>query len=205
MASPTPIAFVMGRSRGIGRQKAIDLAKNDYIARKMTEAGGTATAIPKDVRSHESVCALAEKLDHPYGQPDVLICDCDPSDLASIRKPEVEGRFIVLCLLFYSRFFRGKTVCAIGKVGTSVLVEGWEWIYREKGEEGNGRLLLYEKEKKGFEEGKRNGNWVIAARRGLFEVKMKHDHAGPITNLLFEEQDDEGSKVDSISVGKPMN
>ncbi len=30
MASPQPVALVVGASRGIGRQIAIDLAKNSY-------------------------------------------------------------------------------------------------------------------------------------------------------------------------------
>lgn len=30
MTSPKPVALVVGASRGLGRQIAIDLAKNDY-------------------------------------------------------------------------------------------------------------------------------------------------------------------------------
>lgn len=54
------------------------------------------------------------------------------------------GRIVVVCPPIYSRFFRGKTAYAVGKVGMSVLVQGlgmdFERLRREKGE-GEGLVV----------------------------------------------------------------
>lgn len=44
MTNQQPVALVVGASRGIGRQVAIDLSKNGY-------AGATATLIPAEPRA----------------------------------------------------------------------------------------------------------------------------------------------------------
>lgn len=43
------------------------------------------------------------------------------------------GRVIVVCPPIYSRFFRGKTTYAMGKVGMSVLVKGLAMDWEREG------------------------------------------------------------------------
>ncbi|KAJ8065621.1 hypothetical protein OCU04_006296 [Sclerotinia nivalis] len=179
------VALVIGASRGIGRQIAIDLAKNGYavivsakstsdasathpfppdpnssastistVCREIVESGGTATAIPCDVRNHTDISSLISQAISTYGRIDVLIYNSgaiyhssvlttplsrymlmesvNPNGLyASIqsciphwRDQNWKARIIVICPPIYSRFFRGKTAYAMGKVGMSVLVQG---------------------------------------------------------------------------------
>ncbi|KAJ4374270.1 hypothetical protein N0V83_003011 [Neocucurbitaria cava] len=89
---PTPqkqVALVVGASRGIGRQIAIDLAKEGYaalppdpnsrdstistVAREIQLAGGTASPIAVDVRSPTSIQALVSQTISIYGRLDVLV------------------------------------------------------------------------------------------------------------------------------------
>ncbi|KAK4040913.1 hypothetical protein C8A01DRAFT_45840 [Parachaetomium inaequale] len=184
--STRQVALVVGASRGIGRQIAIDLAKEGYavvvaaksttpeadlaklspfppdpnspkstittVAREITLAGGEATAIPVDTTSYASIQQLT------YARLDVLIYNSGAIWWAPVaatpmkrfqlmQRVNVEGlygavqealphlkrqdprgggpkRIVVVCPPIYSRFFRGKTAYAMGKVGMSVMVKG---------------------------------------------------------------------------------
>jgi len=189
--SDQPVALVVGASRGIGRQIAVDLAKNKYnvivaaktvsdpskplphkpdpkspestittVANEITSSGGSATAIQVDVRYPESVQSLVAQTIKTHGRLDVLVYNsgaihwnsventplkkfqlmqkvnpeglyatiqaCLPhlrSAVSSRHGPGV-GRIVVVSPPIYSRFFRGKTAYAMGKVGMSVLTKG---------------------------------------------------------------------------------
>ncbi|KAK3380214.1 hypothetical protein B0T24DRAFT_186369 [Lasiosphaeria ovina] len=194
-AAGKPVALVVGASRGIGRQVAIDLAANGYavvvaarsqsasgdgksekaaqfppdpnspqstittVAREIREAGGDAAAVPVDTRDFASVQALVARTVERYGHLDVLVYNSGAIWWASVedtpmarfqlmQSVNVEGlygavqaalphlkrssfsggggggRIVVVCPPIYSRFFRGKTAYAVGKVGMSVLVKG---------------------------------------------------------------------------------
>ncbi|KAH0606768.1 uncharacterized protein H6S33_003602 [Morchella sextelata] len=192
MAQPTPkVALVIGASRGIGRQVAIDLSKAGYtvvvsakstsdddgtkpfppdpnsrdstittVAREITELhGGKALAIPVDVQHIESIEALVSTTLSKLGRIDTVIYNSgaiwwgpisttplkrfqllqriNPEGLYKLIQTllpvfESQGwraRVIVVSPPIYSRFFRGKTAYAIGKVGMSVLTKGlaMEW------------------------------------------------------------------------------
>ncbi|GAB1320668.1 hypothetical protein MFIFM68171_10878 [Madurella fahalii] len=183
------VALVVGASRGIGRQVAIDLAKNGYamvvaaktttsaadlaklspfppnpnssqstittVAREITLAGGEATAIPVDTTNYASIQQLIAKTIETYSRLDVLIYNSGAIWWAPVsatpmkrfqlmQRVNVEGlygtvqealphlkrddgkggRIIVVSPPIYSRFFRGKTAYAIGKVGMSVFTKG---------------------------------------------------------------------------------
>ncbi|KAF6825182.1 short chain dehydrogenase [Colletotrichum musicola] len=184
MSQPKQVALVVGASRGIGRQVAIDLAKNGYavvvaakstsdaskvtpfppnpnsqqstistVAREIHEAGGVATPIVVDVRHPESVAKLVEQTIQTYSRLDVLVYNSGAIWWASVEdtppkrfqlmqrvnpeglyltlhaclphlKREGKGRIVVVSPPIYSRFFRGKTAYAMGKVGMSVLTKG---------------------------------------------------------------------------------
>ncbi|KAK4123580.1 NAD(P)-binding protein [Parathielavia appendiculata] len=176
------VALVVGASRGIGRQIAVDLAKEGYavvvaaksttpqpdlvnispfppdpnspqstiatVAREITLAGGEATAIPVDTTDYASIQRLA------YARLDVLIYNAGAIYWAPVSQTPMKrfrlmqrvnveglygtlqealphlttkkprGRIVVVSPPIYSRFFRGKTAYAVGKVGMSVLVKG---------------------------------------------------------------------------------
>ncbi|KAK1969513.1 short chain dehydrogenase [Colletotrichum sublineola] len=178
------VALVVGASRGIGRQIAIDLAKNGYtvvvaakttsdaskttpfppdpnsqqstvstVAREIHEAGGDATPIAVDVRNQDSVARMVEQTVERYGRLDVLVYNSGAIWWASVEdtppkrfqlmqrvnpeglyltlyaalphlKHRRRGRVVVVSPPIYSRFFRGKTAYAMGKVGMSVLTKG---------------------------------------------------------------------------------
>ncbi|KAI0506725.1 hypothetical protein F5B22DRAFT_622431 [Xylaria bambusicola] len=180
------VALVIGASRGIGRQVAIDLAlaEDGYrvvvaakstsdaksaspfppdpnspqstistVEREIREAGGNATAIAVDVRNFESVKRCVDKTVEMYGRLDVLVYNSGAIWWASVEdtpmkrfqlmqrvnpeglygavqaalpylKKNGNGRIIVVSPPIYSRFFRGKTAYAMGKVGMSVLTKG---------------------------------------------------------------------------------
>lgn len=193
--SPQPVALVVGASRGIGRQVAIDLAKNGYrvvvaaktvsdasktspfppdpnsqqstintVAREITEAGGVATPVQVDTRSAESIKGMIDTTVELYGAIDVLVYNPGAIWWASVQKTplkrfqlmqsvNVEGlyatiqaalpqfersnwkaRVIVVSPPIYSRFFRGKTAYAMGKVAMSVLTKGlaMDWVREGK-------------------------------------------------------------------------
>ncbi|ODM21938.1 hypothetical protein SI65_02782 [Aspergillus cristatus] len=185
MVATKNVALVVGSSRGIGRQIAIDLAKNGYavvvaakttsnayetvpfppdpnsshstintVEREIRESGGEASALPVDVRDVTQVENLVHESARIYGKLDVLVYNsgaiwwssvektpvkrfqlmqkvnpeglyaCVQAALPVFAKNEWKGRVIVVSPPIYSRFFRGKTAYAMGKVGMSVLTKG---------------------------------------------------------------------------------
>lgn len=210
MASAKQVALVVGASRGIGRQVALDLAKNGYngksgkrkdwqklkgsivvvaakttsnpsdlasfppdpnsasstintVEREIQQAGGDATAIEVDTRSSANVQTLIDQTVKQYGGLDVLIYNSGAIWWASVENtpmkrfqlmqkvnpeglygtiqaalPHFEangwkGRIIVVSPPIYSRFFRGKTAYAMGKVGMSVLTKGLAMDFEREG------------------------------------------------------------------------
>ncbi|KAK4202711.1 putative short chain dehydrogenase family protein [Triangularia verruculosa] len=187
-ATNKPVALVVGASRGIGRQVAIDLAKAGYhvivsaksttplsalttlspfppdpnsskstittVALEITNLGHSATAIPVDTTSQTSIENLINETFSQFGRIDVLIYNTgaiwwgpiattplkkflllqkvNPEGLytllhhalPALKASPLGGRIIVVCPPIYSRFFRGKTAYAMGKVAMSVLVKG---------------------------------------------------------------------------------
>ncbi|PYH87419.1 short chain dehydrogenase family protein [Aspergillus ellipticus CBS 707.79] len=190
-----PVALVVGASRGLGRQIAIDLARSGYtvilsakttsdaskttpfppspnspastintVAREITEAGGTAHAIPVDVRSVPQIERLvAETVRLTNGRLDVLVYNSGAIWWSSVANTPVKrfrlmqqvnpeglyatvqaalpvferngwrGRIVVVSPPIYSRFFRGKTGYAIGKIGMSVLTRGLAMDFERQG------------------------------------------------------------------------
>lgn len=53
-------------------------------------------------------------------------------------KERMKGRIVVVSPPIYSRFFRGKTAYAVGKVGMSVLTKGLAMDFERMGSEGEG-------------------------------------------------------------------
>ncbi|CUS15169.1 unnamed protein product [Tuber aestivum] len=192
------VALVIGASRGIGRQVAIDLARAGYIvvlaaksttdgpkpytfppdpnssqstittvAREISESGGTALAIPVDVRFEASINSLIQATLSKFSKIDLIIynsgaiywsaLDTTPTSrfrllqrvnpeglyitlqaiIPTFKKQGV-GRIVVVCPPIYSRFFRGKTAYAVGKVGMSVMVKGLAMDWERQGEKGLG-------------------------------------------------------------------
>ncbi|KAK2038437.1 short chain dehydrogenase [Colletotrichum somersetense] len=187
------VALVVGASRGIGRQIAIDLAKNGYtvvvaakttsdaskttpfppdpnsqqstvstVAREIHEAGGDATPVAVDVRDQDSVSRMVEQTIERYGRLDVLVYNSGAIWWASVEdtppkrfqlmqrvnpeglyltlhaalphlKRRGRGRVVVVSPPIYSRFFRGKTAYAMGKVGMSVLTKGLAMDFARQG------------------------------------------------------------------------
>ncbi|KAK1992010.1 short chain dehydrogenase [Colletotrichum falcatum] len=187
------VALVVGASRGIGRQIAIDLAKNGYavvvaakstsdaskttpfppdpnsqqstvttVAREIREAGGDATPIAVDVRDQDSVARMVRQAVERYGRLDVLVYNSGAIWWASVEdtpprrfqlmqrvnpeglylalhaalphlKRRGRGRVVVVSPPIYSRFFRGKTAYAMGKVGMSVLTKGLAMDFARQG------------------------------------------------------------------------
>ncbi|KAK2589489.1 hypothetical protein QQS21_012838 [Conoideocrella luteorostrata] len=195
-SSDRPVALVVGASRGIGRQVAIDLARSGYavvvaakttsdtsktsqlpfppdpnspdstittVAREITSAGGSATAIPVDVRFEQSVNDLVAKTISTYGRLDALVYNSGAIYWASVANTPLKrfqlmqrvnpeglyavlqatlphlrrggrGRIVVVSPPIYSRFFRGKTAYAMGKIGMSVLTKGLGMDFVREGE-----------------------------------------------------------------------
>ncbi|KAM0334310.1 hypothetical protein ACHAQA_001333 [Verticillium albo-atrum] len=181
---PKPVAIVVGASRGIGRQVAIDLAIAGYavvvaakttsdaatavpfppnpnssastintVEREIREQGHDATAIPVDVRDPDSLQRLVDRTIETYGALDLLLYNSGAAWWAPVAasphkrfrllqqvNPEglyaavqsalphltaaPAGRIVVVSPPIYSRFFRGKTAYAMGKVAMSVLTKG---------------------------------------------------------------------------------
>ncbi|EFW20762.1 hypothetical protein D8B26_002918 [Coccidioides posadasii str. Silveira] len=189
------VALVVGASRGIGRQVAIDLAKNGYrvvvaakstsdasktspfppdpnspastistVQREIQENGGEAKAIQVDTRDFDSVTRMVDSTVEVYGRLDVIIYNSGAIWWASVENTPMkrfqlmqkvnveglygavqaalphfrnngwEGRIIVVSPPIYSRFFRGKTAYAMGKVAMSVLAKGlsMDWVREGK-------------------------------------------------------------------------
>lgn len=126
--------------------------------------GGTAIAMEVNTRSSESVDKLFARVSAELGRLDVLVYNSGAIWWSSVAKTPVKrfklmqevnieglyssiqasfpmfekngwkGRIVVVCPPIYSRFFRGKTAYAVGKVGMSVLVKGlsMDWIREAK-------------------------------------------------------------------------
>jgi NAD(P)-dependent dehydrogenase (short-subunit alcohol dehydrogenase family) len=133
------------------------------VAREILEAGGTATAIPVDTRDFPSIERLIASTISTYGRLDVLIYNSGAIWWASVentpmkrfqlmqrvnveglygtiqaalpqfKKQGWKGRVIVVSPPIYSRFFRGKTAYAMGKVGMSVLTKGLAMDWEREG------------------------------------------------------------------------
>ncbi|CAA9965496.1 Short chain dehydrogenase [Pyrenophora teres f. maculata] len=194
--SQKQVALVVGASRGIGRQIAIDLAKEGYavivaakstsdaskcspfppdpnspsstistVEREIRDAGGEATAVSVDTRDFPSIERLVSQTIETYGRLDVLIYNSGAIWWASVEKTPMKrfqlmqrvnveglygvvqaclphfkqadgnwrGRIIVVSPPIYSRFFRGKTAYAMGKVGMSVLTKGLAMDFTREG------------------------------------------------------------------------
>ncbi|KAF2000291.1 NAD(P)-binding protein [Amniculicola lignicola CBS 123094] len=188
------VALIVGASRGIGRQVAIDLARNGYaivvaakstsdasttvpfppdpnssqstistVEREIREAGGEATAVTVDARDFGSVQRMVDETIRIYGHLDVLIYNSGAIWWASVEKTPMKrfqlmqrvnveglygtvqaslphfkangwkGRIIVVSPPIYSRFFRGKTAYAMGKVGMSILTKGLAMDWEREG------------------------------------------------------------------------
>ncbi|KAK3391896.1 hypothetical protein B0T20DRAFT_68273 [Sordaria brevicollis] len=195
-----PVALVIGASRGIGRQVAIDLAKKGYavvvsaksttsptalrslhpfppdpnsslstittVAHEITTLHhGTALAIPCDTSdpTGTSLKSLISATIKHFGHLDVLVYNSGaiwwssvattPSkryqlmqrvnadglyaaiqySLPYLHESTYGGRVVVVCPPIYSRFFRGKTAYAMGKVAMSVLVKGLAMDFEREG------------------------------------------------------------------------
>jgi NAD(P)-dependent dehydrogenase (short-subunit alcohol dehydrogenase family) len=124
------------------------------VAREITEAGGSALALPVDVRDIQNVQDLVDETAKRLGRLDVLVYNSGAIWWSAVETTPVKrfqllqqvnpqglyaavsatlphfgrqgwkGRIIVVSPPIYSRFFRGKTAYAIGKVGMSVLTKG---------------------------------------------------------------------------------
>ncbi|TKX19451.1 versicolorin reductase-like protein 3 [Elsinoe australis] len=188
------VALVVGASRGIGRQVAIDLARNGYavavaakstsdahqvspfppdphslhstintVQREIEEAGGLAIAVAVDVRDVSSIQHMVDEVVQKLGSLDVLIYNSGAIWWSSVEGTPVKrfqlmqkvnpeglyatiqaallhfqaggwnGRVIVVSPPIYSRFFRGKTAYAMGKVGMSVLTMGLAMDWERQG------------------------------------------------------------------------
>lgn len=135
------------------------------VAREITEAGGIATAIAVDVRDFASIEALVTATVSAYGRLDVLVYNSGAIWWSSVEKTPMKrfqlmqqvnpeglygcvqaclphlcengtGRIIVVSPPLYSRFFRGKTAYAMGKVGMSVLTIGLSMDWKREGRDG---------------------------------------------------------------------
>ncbi|KAJ5252577.1 hypothetical protein N7489_002987 [Penicillium chrysogenum] len=185
MSQKQQVALIIGASRGIGRQIAIDLAKNGYavmlaakttsdastvtpfppdpnspqstintVEREIREAGGHAATVAVDVRDAAQIQHAVEETVRVFGKLDVLVYNSGAIWWSSVENTPLKrfklmqqvnpeglyatvqaalpffeqrgwkGRIIVVSPPIYSRFFRGKTAYAMGKVGMSVLVKG---------------------------------------------------------------------------------
>ncbi|KKY19886.1 putative short chain dehydrogenase [Diplodia seriata] len=163
MDSSKRVALVIGASRGMGRQVAIDLATAGYRAREIQEAGGDALAIAADTRDPDAVKKMVDQAVASFGRLDVLIYNSGAIWWASVENTPVKrfklmqqvnveglystiqaalphfrnqgwrGRIVVVSPPIYSRFFRGKTAYAMGKVAMSVLTKGLAMDFAREG------------------------------------------------------------------------
>ncbi|BDD57698.1 hypothetical protein MAP00_003044 [Monascus purpureus] len=122
--------------------------------REIREAGGIATALAVDVRYPEQIDHVVSETMRLHGRLDVLVYNSGAIWWSSVEKTPLKrfqlmqkvnpdglyasvqavlpcfekngwrGRIVVVSPPIYSRFFRGKTAYAMGKVGMSVLTKG---------------------------------------------------------------------------------
>lgn len=133
------------------------------VEREIREAGGEATAIAVDTRDYPSIQKLLDETSHRYGRLDVLVYNSGAIWWASVENTPMKrfqlmqrvnveglygtvqaalpyfkangwkGRIVVVSPPIYSRFFRGKTAYAMGKVGMSVLTKGLAMDWEREG------------------------------------------------------------------------
>ncbi|KAJ7605034.1 putative Hydroxysteroid dehydrogenase-like protein 2 [Mycena polygramma] len=133
------------------------------VAREITEAGGTALPLAVDTRDPARIDALFAASWAHWGRLDALVYNAGAIWWASVantpvmrfrlmQQVNVEGlyaavqsalpyferggwraRVIVVSPPIYSRFFRGKTSYAMGKVGMSVLTKGLAMDWQREG------------------------------------------------------------------------
>lgn len=133
------------------------------VAREIHEAGGEATPIVVDTRDYTSIQRMVDQTIARYGRLDVLVYNSGAIWWASVEKTPMKrfqlmqqvnaeglygtiqaalpcfekggwnGRIIVVSPPIYSRFFRGKTAYAMGKVGMSVLTKGLAMDFEREG------------------------------------------------------------------------
>jgi NAD(P)-dependent dehydrogenase (short-subunit alcohol dehydrogenase family) len=136
------------------------------VAKEIHLLGLEATAIPVDTRSPASVQSLLDQTVSTYGRLDVLVYNSGAIWWSSVantpfkrfklmqevnveglyssiqaalpyfEKNNWQGRVIVVSPPIYSRFFRGKTAYAMGKVGMSVLTKGLAMDWEREGKDG---------------------------------------------------------------------
>lgn len=123
------------------------------VAREIQEAGGDALAVRVDTRDAADVTAMVERTVAAYGRLDAVVynsgavwwasvADTPTARFRLMQQVNIEGlyatvqaalphlrrhgrgRLVVVSPPIYSRFFRGKTAYAVGKVGMSVLTKG---------------------------------------------------------------------------------
>jgi NAD(P)-dependent dehydrogenase (short-subunit alcohol dehydrogenase family) len=133
------------------------------VEREIREAGGEATAIAVDTRDFASIQRMMAQTIAKYGRLDVVIYNSGAIWWASVEKTSMKrfqlmqrvnveglygtiqaalphfkannwkGRIIVVSPPIYSRFFRGKTAYAMGKIGMSVLTKGLAMDWEREG------------------------------------------------------------------------
>ncbi|KAJ5053474.1 hypothetical protein NUH16_010546 [Penicillium rubens] len=124
------------------------------VEREIREAGGHAATVAVDVRDAAQIQHAVEETVRVFGKLDVLVYNSGAIWWSSVENTPLKrfklmqqvnpeglyatvqaalpffeqrgwkGRIIVVSPPIYSRFFRGKTAYAMGKVGMSVLVKG---------------------------------------------------------------------------------
>lgn len=124
------------------------------MAREILEASGSALAVPVDTRDPASIKALVAATISRHGRLDAVVYNSGAvwwaavedtplsrfqlmqrvnveglyavvqEALPHLKKSSSGGRVVVVSPPIYSRFFRGKTAYAVGKVGMSVLTKG---------------------------------------------------------------------------------
>jgi NAD(P)-dependent dehydrogenase (short-subunit alcohol dehydrogenase family) len=136
------------------------------VVREIREAGHEASEVQVDVRDFESVQQMVNFTVQTYGRLDVLVYNSGAIWWSSVENTPMKrfqlmqkvnpeglygtvqaalphfknqgwkGRIIVVSPPIYSRFFRGKTSYAMGKIGMSVLTKGiaMDWVREGKNE-----------------------------------------------------------------------
>jgi NAD(P)-dependent dehydrogenase (short-subunit alcohol dehydrogenase family) len=136
------------------------------VAREIRAAGGAATALQVDTRDEASVARLVDETVRTHGRLDVLVYNAGAIWWAPVartptarfrlmQRVNAEGlyaavqaalphferggwaaRVVVVSPPIYSRFFRGKTAYAMGKVAMSVLTKGLAMDWEREGRAG---------------------------------------------------------------------